>query len=386
MDQSRKRKILIHAWSLSIKEDEYYIPFTHWIYLKEIVKYYDRVVLLSPVRRLSTEQKPKGESISCFENVSVYPLPFTTGGYIGSLKYFLQYNKAYKSIKGITTYYARYPVPFGWLQKLYSKNSTRIVHYVGDPIDAAKNNPNFSSLKKKVLINGFRLENALYHWACKGAQVYTNGHHIAERLMRKGIQAKALISSTLTEDDFFFEEKVFDKDSLKFVYLGYLRKAKGVETIIKAFSKVQEKFPFSRLTVIGSGEFEVELKDLSKRENIKNVNFMGHVEDRNIINKTLREHDFFLFGSLSEGSPRVVLEAMANGLVVVSTPVGSLPQTFIDGDDIIFADFNNVEDFRNKIFSATNDSNQYNNIRKNAFMKVKNFTIENFIKEIFYED
>lgn len=377
------KKILLHAWAVQKKEDKYYLPFTHWVYLNEIVKYYDEVVLLSLCKNLKEDETTNYIDIT-FLNVTIYELPFSNG-YIGAIKHFFSYQKAYKEIKDVTTYYARYPVPFGWLQKVYGKNKKRIIHYVGDPVDAAKNNPNFSALKRKVLITAFKPENALYNWACKGARVFTNGYHIAERLNQKNIKAYALISSTLTEEDFFFENKKISNKNLNFIYLGYLRKAKGVETIIKAFGIVQKQLPNINLTIIGTGEFETNLKFLCESESINNITFLGHIDDRKKINMLLRNHDIFLFGSLSEGSPRVILEAIANGLLVISTSVGSLPYTFENEKEIFFAKFNDENDFANKIFSIVNSDESYNVIRKNAFEKVNKFTIENFIKKIFYE-
>lgn len=377
------KKILLHAWAVQKKDGRYYLPYTHWIYLNEIVKYYDEIVLLSSCKYLKEDETTNYIDIE-FSNVSVYELPYSNG-YIDAVKHFLSYRKAYKEIKDITTYYARYPVPFGWLQKVYGRSKKRIIHYVGDPVDAAKNNPNFSALKKKVLISAFKPENALYNWACKGAKVFTNGYHIAERLNQKKIKASALISSTLTGEDFFFENKKISNKDLSFIYLGYLRKAKGVETIIKAFGIVQKQLPNINLTIIGAGEFEANLKYICEKDSINNITFVGHIDDREKVNTLLRTHDIFLFGSLSEGSPRVILEAIANGLLVISTPVGSLPDTFENEKDILFAKFNDENDFANKIFSIANSDMGYNVIRKNAFEKVKNFTIENFIKKIFYE-
>src|SRR5690606_29761941 len=216
----------------------------------------------------------------------------------------------------------------------------------------------------RSLITGFKLEDSLYNWACKGAEVFTNGHHIAERLSKSNIEATPLISSTLNESDFHFEEnKSINPQDLKFIYLGYLRKAKGVETILRAFAIVQKKIPNAKFTIIGTGEFEANLKLICIEEQINNVSFLGHIDDRNQINQLLREHDIFLFGSLSEGSPRVILEAMANGLLVISTPVGSLPQTFVDEKNIIFARFNDEKDFSDKIISLVNNNNHYDFIR-----------------------
>ncbi|MDR1417830.1 MAG: glycosyltransferase family 4 protein [Endomicrobium sp.] len=377
------KKILIHAWTIHKKENKYYLPYTHWIYLKEIVKYYDEVVLLSPCRNLKTDKDYS--SLEVFDNVFIKELP-PSQGYISAIKYFFKYRRAYEEIKDVTTYYARYPIPFGWLQKVYGKKARRIIHYVGDPIDVTKNNPNFSNLKKKILISAFKPENMLYNWACKRAEIFTNGYHIAERLDKNNIKATTLISSTLIEKDFFFEEKKIDPTNVSFVYLGYLRKAKGVETVIRSFGLYQNIFHSSKLTIIGAGEFENELKKICKIENIKNITFLGHIDDRIKLNELLRRHDVFLFASLSEGSPRVILEAMANGLAVISTPVGSLPKVFEDKKEILFAEFNKTSDFLEKMISLLSDNGYYSLVRKNGNNKVKKYTITNFIKTIFYED
>ena len=99
----------------------------------------------------------------------------------------------------------------------------------------------------------------------------------------------------------------------------------------------------------------------------------------------MRTHDIFCFASLSEGSPRVILEAMANGINVVSTPVGSLPTIFKHNENILFADFNNATVFSDQMINLISNENNAFLLRKNAFEKVKNYKIENFLKEIFYE-
>lgn len=378
-------KILIQAWRVHKKGDQYYLPYTHWIYLKEIAQYFDSIVLLSACKKLKEDQKTDDLNINLLGNITVYELPTSSGSYISAVKYFFSYLKAYRSTKEVTIYYSRYPTPFGWLQKIYGKDSQRIMHYVGDPEDAAKNNPNFSLWKKKLLTSGFFLENALYTWACKGADVYTNGNHLAEKLHAKGIEATPLISSTLTEKDFYYPQKDINPDTAKFIYLGYLRTAKGVETTIQAFKMYNDRYPDSSFTIIGTGEFENQLKSIASANNIKNIRFMGKIEDRSIINKELREADIFIFASLSEGSPRVILEAMANGLAVISTPVGSLPVVFEDNTDIVFAEFNDPNSFFEKMIHLSSNQKVYNDIRRSSYTKVRKFTIASFIRTIFHD-
>ena len=47
-----------------------------------------------------------------------------------------------------------------------------------------------------------------------------------------------------------------------FIYIGRLERYKGVHELIKAFRKLQNVFPDSRLAIVGYGSQEQELKDL----------------------------------------------------------------------------------------------------------------------------
>jgi glycosyltransferase involved in cell wall biosynthesis len=377
------KSILIQAWTVNKFRNNYYLPYTHWIYLNEIVKYYDEVCLLSPV---SINDISNTALVPIyFSNVYVKELPYSNS-YVGSVKHFQTYFTTYKMLKYFDVSYARYPTPFGWLQKMVFKKTKRIIHFVGDPIDAAKTNPNFNTFKKILLIAFFMPEHLMYIWACRGAKVYTNGFHLAKRLEKYKIKATPLISSTLNHEDFYFDtNKIINAESPKIVYVGYLRKAKGVETIIKAFRLLQKKYPNAELTIVGSGELYNQLNQMVLTDGIQNVSFLGHIDDRNQLNCILRNHDVFCFASLSEGSPRVILEAMANGINVISTPVGSLPDIFKNDKNILFADFNDETDFFLKIDNIISNSEKSLLLKSSAYKLVKDYTIESFIKKIFYE-
>ena len=384
------RSILLHAWPIYRVGNEFFLPFTNWTYLKEIVKYYDQVVLLSPVSPLNEGNLEGYGNLNIFPNVVVEELP-EAKSYISNVKFFFKYKKKYKNLfnkYNFDVVYSRYPAPFGWLQKYYGRNETfRIIHYVGDPFDTIEKNPNLSRLKKKLYGLFFKPEDLMFDAACRKAdKVYTNGHHISDKLKNKGIEAIPVISSTLNETDYYLNDsKEYQLDKLKFLYVGYLNKAKGIEVVLEAFRLYQKDFPFSSLTIVGKGELEEHLKNMVQEKSISNVEFKGHIDNREILLSVLRTHDIFAFGSFSEGSPRVVLEAMANGLTVVSTPVGSLPRVFEPNKDIVFADFNSPKDFCEK-FKMLSSGDKLTTISKNAFSKVKMYTIVEFLRNIFKVD
>jgi len=375
------KSLVIHAWVVYKDEDGFYLPYTHWVYLRIICKLYDKVCLLSPV----VNKKPTSgcKKINELKNVCVFPLPSNVS-YASSIKSFFHYVMAYVKLRKYSVSYVRYPTPFGWLQRVFMRGG-RYIHYVGDPVDALKNNRNVGFLKKSVYLLMFVPEFLLYVWACKTAdKVFTNGDHLAKKLFSYGVKAKPLISSTLTDEDIFLDEnKIIDPSAVRVVYIGYLRKAKGVEDVIAAFFILKEKYPTAKLDILGDGEMYAELlRGVTSLED-SGVKFWGHVDDRIKINKILRGSDVFCFASLSEGSPRVVLEAMANGVNVVSTPVGSLPTVFSSGKDILFADFNSPESLSSRMSELIEDGELAKKLRVNANNKVKSMTLKKFIEEIF---
>jgi glycosyltransferase involved in cell wall biosynthesis len=377
------KKLLIQGWALEKDSAGFHIAATHFIYIKEIVKYYHTVCLLSPVKQLGLGVTSTLTPLKNAGDILVYELPYSNT-YVSAIKNFRSYYAAYQKLQHLyDRVYVRYPTPFGWLSKLFFKDI--IIHFVGDPVDAALTNPNFGQLKKALLVSLFMPEHLMYMRACKKAKVFTNGFHIQQKLKKYKIQATAVISSTLTDEDFYIDESSFPSPAnLKMLYAGYLRKAKGVEVLINAFAMLLVKFPQAQFTIVGTGESEAELKGLVNKLNLQYaITFTGHVDSRQELNRLFRSHNLFSFASFSEGSPRVVLEAMANGINVVSSPVGSLPAVFNDNKDIVFAETGNAEDFFNKISSLVADGNHAVQLKKEAFDKARQHTIAQFIKGIF---
>jgi glycosyltransferase involved in cell wall biosynthesis len=106
---------------------------------------------------------------------------------------------------------------------------------------------------------------------------------------------------------------------LKVVYIGRLAPAKGLDESIEAFSQLKMK-----LLIAGSGPEKERLKAS------KNVEFLGPVFGQDKL-RLLRSADVLLLPSYSEGLPYSLLEAMAQGVVPVVTPVGAIPDVVIEG-------------------------------------------------------
>lgn len=105
----------------------------------------------------------------------------------------------------------------------------------------------------------------------------------------------------------------------------------GVEITLVAFAMIQTVFPAASLTVAGQGPQEAELKHLAQALALRNVRFIGAVDPAQMPSLYDR-HSVFLNASFVDNQPLSVLEAMASGMPVVSTPIGDIPNMVKDGE------------------------------------------------------
>lgn len=381
--KSNRNIAILASWSLVQSGPNFYIPTTHYIYLNYVSGIYEKVYLISPLVR--DDSKMKGIIIS-LPNVEVVPLPFN-GSYLGALKNWRAYRNALKQVcDKVDVVYCRVPDPFSWMPALLFKKKT-IMHFVGDTIDATRHNEKWSWLKKKVMIAGYLPDYWLTLRAAQRSWVYTNGHHLADRLKKHHIQAIPVISSTVSEKDLHddFKSLPIEKGIVTITYIGYIRFAKGMNCLMDFCKLLRDTDIQFHFHLIGDGEMFDDVKVFLDKENLaEKVTMHGHIDNKDEMNRILRDSDLFFFPSLSEGSPRVVIEAMSQGVPVLSTPVGALPSTFKDDETIRFFGFNDAEKAVTIVKEYLANPSLFETQRQKAYqMVVEQFTIEKFLSKVF---
>jgi len=115
-------------------------------------------------------------------------------------------------------------------------------------------------------------------------------------------------------------------DPFDLVYVGELRSAKGVETLIDAVALLRQQHRL-RLTmlIVGSGPSEAELQARAKAAGIwDSVAFVAPQPIRH----ALARGSIMVIPSYAESLPYVILEAAAARQPLVSTNVGGIPEIF----------------------------------------------------------
>jgi glycosyltransferase involved in cell wall biosynthesis len=108
-------------------------------------------------------------------------------------------------------------------------------------------------------------------------------------------------------------------------------KRKGVWEILEAVPQVTQSHKNVRFVFIGADQEESTMRSYCVQKGLQSyVEFPGRRFGQAIID-AYHNADIFLLPSYQEGFPLTILEAMAAGLPVISTPVGAIPEVIENG-------------------------------------------------------
>lgn len=183
---------------------------------------------------------------------------------------------------------------------------------------------------------------------------------------------------------------------LRILFVGYLTKAKGALDLLQAVPYVVEEYPDvvfqlmgervdveRNITYVNNPASNVQVLDslLADPRISDYVELLGVQSGEQKIN-SFANADIFVCPSYSESGPIVVLEAMAAGLPVVSTPVGVLPEVF-DEDNILFFEPGNILDLSRNILKLATSTDLRNTMgRYNKISVGERFNLEAYAMQV----
>ncbi|NIA23035.1 MAG: glycosyltransferase [Proteobacteria bacterium] len=149
------------------------------------------------------------------------------------------------------------------------------------------------------------------------------------------------------------------------IYIGHLKKGKGIYDLIKVANILKNKLKF-RLIIVGDGEEKSNLyKEIKKNKLGEIVNIYGQVEHEEIF-KLLDFADLFVTCSYGETWGNVLFEAFSKGVPVVAYD-NTVMREVIPNYAGLLAKDRDLEDFSQKVLCALNTNWNRKRIKRYAY-------------------
>jgi L-malate glycosyltransferase len=116
----------------------------------------------------------------------------------------------------------------------------------------------------------------------------------------------------------------------------------NVACTLRAFRRIQARYPAAMLTVVGHGSEAARLQACASDLGIRNVTFTGPVPPSEV-HRYYGSADIYVQTPSIDNMPNSVIEAFASGLPVVTTRVGGVPDILTHGVHGLLADDNDDE-------------------------------------------
>jgi glycosyltransferase involved in cell wall biosynthesis len=156
---------------------------------------------------------------------------------------------------------------------------------------------------------------------------YSAGRYAAQ--VGRPVCSARVIPNGLGPEDFAAID--FDPDAADFLFVGELRRLKGVDVMLSALAQVRERRPVSA-AIVGAGPDAAEFKREAARLGLDDiVSFEGPMPAR----RAFRLGRALAIPSRAESFPYIALEAAAAALPILASNVGGIPEIVAGSDTLL---------------------------------------------------
>ena len=207
--------------------------------------------------------------------------------------------------------------------------------------------------------------------------VLTKSEPASGFIRSKGFKNVYTVGVGIDEDNFRLEETVdcpLDIDTSKFrlLYIGKIEERRNVFFLIDVFEKLASVYDDMQLIIVGDGDDEY-VNRFKKRINhlieLEKIVYIPRASQKEIA-LIYQRSKVFVFTSNYEIFGMVLLEALYFSIPVISSWNGGASVLIEDGINGFIMDTFDKEKWFQKIESLKKDSELYNNMKKNAHLKI----------------
>ena len=168
------------------------------------------------------------------------------------------------------------------------------------------------------------------------------------------------------------------KEEKILTHISNFRPLKRIFDVISIYEGVAKQVK-SKLMMVGEGPEKIEAIQYVKENKLEDkVLFLGN---SNEIDKILCYSDLFLLPSEKESFGLSALEAMANGVPVISSNAGGITEVNINNKTGFVSKIGDVKDMTTNALTLLEDENLHQEFKKQARVQAELFNLENVVNQ-----
>lgn len=169
-----------------------------------------------------------------------------------------------------------------------------------------------------------------------------------------------------------------NNDKLNFLFLGQVEEYKGILDLITAFKSLKQDFA---LRVVGDGKALGQAKKLAESDS--QITFYGRLSQAELEQKIWPEIDLLINPSRTpESFGMVVLEAFSQGIPVLASNIGALPELVIENQTGWLFEPGNIDDLAAKLNYITTSFCRTEAMRLHCQSVAKQYNLDNYLNQL----
>ena len=210
-----------------------------------------------------------------------------------------------------------------------------------------------------------------YYFLTQFALFYSNAYSVTSNSDKLFLEKYFITKNIIVIPNWVVDVKKneFNNRSVdKLLGVGRLESQKNFASIINVLSNTEIE-----LDLVGEGSKKESLKKISNSLST-NVNFLGRLDYKEL-NQLYLNYRIFILPSLFEGNPKVVLEAMSKGALVIARKNKNISEIIDHNQNGVL--YENDDEVLQKINLYLNNESEWKRITSNAYKSIKmNNTID----------
>lgn len=269
-----------------------------------------------------------------------------------------------KQVDKFDIFWITWPHPISFLILLLVGSKKPVVLFVRQNLEALIK-VRYSGIKMGLGVSFARF---VYWYAStfrSNAKLVTVGKEMFEKLSPDFVNSK-YISDSIVSEQYALKNRVYNVgDTLKLLFIGRLEPEKGLLDLINSVNLINKEIPVT-LSIVGEGISKPEAESLVEKLGLDNrITFLGYVPFGENLFNIYNSHDILMISSYSEGLPKIINEARAFSIPVISTKVGGIADELKDEETCLFVSPGKPQQLADAAIRLYSDKTLYNLICKN---------------------